>query len=75
MMIETLLRFAAFLTERDRTKWYTFNVFDICLFLISGASYLVSGLESSPAVLWIMIIIMNAIETFYHNKNSSKTED
>ncbi len=67
-MTEMLLNFLLFVTERDRTKWYTFSIFDICLFLITGLSYFVLDLKSSPAIGWIFIIGMNAIETYFHNK-------
>jgi hypothetical protein len=73
-MIEMLLEFLLFVTNRDKTKWYTFSIFDICLFMISGASYFVLDLKSSPAIGWICIIIMNTVETYYHNKNNSKDE-
>jgi len=69
-MTETLLNFLLFITNRDKTKWYTFSVFDICLLLITGLSYFVLDLKSSPAIGWILIIGMNAVETYFHNKKN-----
>lgn len=64
--METFARFLNFIFERDRSKWYTFSICDICLFLMTGVEWLVTG--NSCIGFWLFIIGMNALATYFHNK-------
>ena len=67
-MLDYLAQFLRWCLERDCSKWYTFSVFDVALMLYSGTNhYLTDGVDSC-ITLWVSIIGLNAIQTYYYNK-------
>ena len=71
-MFEVIFKFLQFITARDLSKWYSFSIFDMFMLIVTGLSYFVIDTKNSPALFWIIIIGMNAVETFYHNKTTEK---
>ena len=69
-MLEHLLEFWFFITDRDRSKWYTFSILDLGLMANSGVRHWASGGEDSCIGFWIFIIVMNIIVTRHHNSNN-----
>lgn len=66
------LDFIVWLSKRDQSKWYTLSMLDIALFTYIGGMFFFTKGAENAALGGVFILVLNAVQTYFHNKNKSE---